>query len=223
MEQPGTRLRVAMDAAARRQRDLALVPILGMVGCTSIGAPAIVVLRSLGVTEVAPAIAGTLAVECAVFVVCAWWVRRSPGVAGQIAALVEIAFAAVQMQMSPEIGVPVCSLAIGLGAVVGTLTGPPGALRWGPIASIAWMVGLGLSGVVTQDFVALLVFPPLLLFAVTALVGRVTLSMDRDQRTALATLAELESANVRLEEQTARAEEASRTKSGFLASMSHEL
>jgi signal transduction histidine kinase len=221
--EPSVRLLEARASAERLLRSVALAPILGMGVATLVGAAGIYGLRGAGI-DVAPASVGwILGVTGLTMLVCARWALRAPRAAAQVATASMLVSTLLAMWLSPEIGVPVGSLAAGACAVGGTLSARPGAWRWGPITAVAWGGAVLSVPLPVQERAGMLFFPPLLFLSLTALVAKVTQSLAENQAAALESLEALQAANEHLVRGRRAADAANQAKSSFLASMSHEL
>jgi len=202
---------------------LALVPIVGMAGATGVGAVALVILQLLELDGAPPAVPMTLMATFVALLLCERWARRRPQAAAQLAAGVVILATLVMMHLAPVNGVAIGTLSVGAGTVVGTLSAPPGAWRWGGVSSVLWMVAISTVGIPLPELASLLVFPPVLFVALSLLLARVTLGLHDSHEAVQLSLRGLSVVNERLEGERVRAETANQAKSTFLTSMSHEL
>lgn len=140
---------------------------------------------------------------------------------GQVGALIWLAHCLILMVLSPPlIAFTLTSIGLLVGTIIGTTSAPPGAWRWGPIATTFWLGGLAaylhLHAVDFANIPPLVAFPSLFLCGTAALVAGFT------RRLHLNKLA-MNDAMEDLARQREEADRANHAKSAFLASMSHEL
>jgi hypothetical protein len=98
---------------------------------------------------------------------------------GQVGALIWLAHCLILMVLSPPlIAFTLTSIGLLVGTIIGTTSAPPGAWRWGPIATTFWLGGLAaylhLHAVDFANIPPLVAFPSLFLCGTAALVAGFT-------------------------------------------------
>ncbi len=145
------------------------------------------------------------------------YARERPHLFGQIGAGVWVLHCLLMMNVSqPLTAFTLTGLGLMVGVLLGTTAAPPGAWRWGPIATLVWLAGVGTYGLTKSDGPPLVAFPALFLCGTSWLLARFSQRLYDNEVAMHLTMNDLAARQM-------EADRANRAKSEFLASMSHEL
>jgi len=148
-------------------------------------------------------------------------VRDATNLLGQLGAVVWLAHCVVLMLLSPPlIAFTLTAIGLMVGTIIGTTSAPPGAWRWGPIATAVWLLTMVVY--LQSHDITFATIPPLVAFPSVFICGTAALVAGFTHRLELSKLA-MNEAMEDLALRKAEAERANHAKSAFLASMSHEL